>query len=88
MFKQGFYSRISEYSKQYSGKVLFGKIIRCTISNFLLANHAETAYLSFRDGELFNDVRLVQWLREKVVVHTFLGLSKAGLLRQPSCRNY
>ena len=39
---------------------------------YLLANPAETAYLSFRDRELSNDVQLVQLRRRKVVVHTFL----------------
>ena len=41
---------------------------------YLLANHAETAYLSFWDRQLFNHVRLVQFRRRKVIVHTFLWL--------------
>ena len=55
---------------------------------YLLAHPAETAYLSFRDRELSNDVRLVQLQRRKVVVHTFLGWSQAGLLRRPLYRYY
>ena len=37
-----------------------------------MANPAETAYLSFQDRELSNDVPLVEFQRRKVVVHTFL----------------
>ena len=55
---------------------------------YLLANPAETAYFSFLDQELSNDVCLVQVRRRKVAVHTFLGWSQAGLLIQRSCRNY
>ena len=54
---------------------------------YLLANHAETAYFSFRDRELSNHIRLDQLRRGKVVVRTVFGLSQAGLLRQPYCRN-
>ena len=39
-----------------------------------MANPAETAYLSFRDRELSNDVPLVEFRRRKVVVHTFLWM--------------
>ena len=38
---------------------------------YLLAHPAETAYLSFRDRELFNVVLLVQVRPRKVPVHTF-----------------
>ena len=38
-----------------------------------MANPAETAYLSVRDGELSNVVQLVEFWRRKVAVHTFLG---------------
>ena len=55
---------------------------------YLLANPAETAYLSVRDRKLSNTVRLVEFRRRKVTVHTFLGWSQAGLLRPPSRRNY
>ena len=37
-----------------------------------MANPAETAYLSFRDRDLSNDVSLVEFRQRKVVVHTFL----------------
>ena len=43
-----------------------------------MANPAATAYLSFRDRELSNDVQLVQVRWRKVVVHTFLGCPKPG----------
>ena len=46
-----------------------------------MANHAETAYLSFRDRELSNDVRLVQLWQRKVVVHTFLWVVTGHCLR-------
>ena len=36
-----------------------------------MANPAETVYLSFRDWELSNNLRLVQFRRRKVAVHTF-----------------
>ena len=39
---------------------------------YLLANHAETAYLSFRDRELSNNVWLVQVRPRKVAVHTLV----------------
>ena len=48
---------------------------------YLWANHAETAYLSFRDWELSNDVWLVQLRRRKVVVHTFLWVVTGHCLR-------
>ena len=37
--------------------------------------------LSFPDRELSNKVRLVQVRPRKVVVHTFLGLARARLMR-------
>ena len=48
---------------------------------YLLANPAETAYLSFRNRELSNDVRLVEFRRRKVVVHTFLWVVPGHCLR-------
>ena len=39
---------------------------------YLLANPAETAYLSIRDGKLSNAVRLEEFQRRKVAVNTFL----------------
>ena len=53
-----------------------------------MANLAKTAYLGVRDGSLSNAVRLVEFRQRKVGVHTFLGWSKAGLLRRPLYRNY
>ena len=41
---------------------------------YLLARPAETAYLTFQDRELSNDLWLVEWPPRKVVVHTFLGV--------------
>ena len=54
-------------------EVVRQKIKRAVIF-YLLVNHAETAYLSFRDRELSNNVRLVQFWRRKVAVHTFFGV--------------
>ena len=48
---------------------------------YLLAHPAETAYLSFRDRELSNDVQLVEVRRRKVVVHTFLLVVPGHCLR-------
>ena len=45
---------------------------------YLLANPAEIAYLSVRDGELSNAVRLVEYWQRKVAVHTFLGVVPSG----------
>ena len=55
---------------------------------YLLANPTETAYLSFRDRELSNDVLLVQVRPRKVSIHTFFGLAQGRLMRPPSCRNF
>ena len=52
----------------FSAKKLRAKIV------YLLANAAETAYFSVRDGELKNAVRLVKFRRRKVAVHTCLGV--------------
>ena len=41
---------------------------------YLLDNPAETAYLSVRDGDLSKAVRLVEFRRRKVAIHTFLGV--------------
>ena len=46
-----------------------------------MANPAETAYLSFRDRELSNDVRLVEFRRRKLVLHTFLWVVPGHCLR-------
>ena len=46
-----------------------------------MANPAETAYLSFRDRELSNDIPLVEFRRRKVVVHTFLWVVPGHCLR-------
>ena len=46
-----------------------------------MGNPAETAYLSFRDRELSNDVPLVEFRRRKVVVHTFLWVVPGHCLR-------
>ena len=46
-----------------------------------MANPAETAYLSVRDGKLSNAVWLVEFQPRKVAVHTFFGVvpSRAAL---------
>ena len=67
---------------------VFRQEIERDVIFYLLANPAETAYLSVRYQELSNKVRLVEFRPRKVAVHTFLGLSQAGLLRRPSYRNY
>ena len=43
-----------------------------------MANPAKTAYLSVRDGQLSNAVRLNEFRQRKVAVHTFLGVPKPG----------
>ena len=53
------------------------KIKRAVIF-YLLANPAGTAYLSVRDAQLSNAVRLVEFRQGKVAVHTFLVCSKQG----------
>ena len=65
-----------------------GKKLKELYFVYCLANPAETAYLSVRDRELCNAVRLVEFRRRKVAVHTFWGWSQARLLRRPSCRKY
>ena len=60
--------------------VFWQKIKRAVIS-YLLANPAETAFLSFRDEELSNHAWLVQVRQGKVVVHTFLGMAQARLIK-------
>ena len=67
---------------------VFRRKIERAVIFYLLANPAETAYLSVRDEKLSNAVRLVEFWRRKVAVHTFWGWSQAGLFRRPSCRNY
>ena len=56
---------------------------------YLLGRPPETAYLSFRDRELSNDVRLVQLRQTKVVLHTFLWVVaghclRAGIIESPN----
>ena len=46
-----------------------------------MANPAETAYSSFRDQELSNDIPLVEFRPRKVVVHTFLRVVPGHCLR-------
>ena len=53
--------------------VFWQKIKRAAIF-YLLANLAETAYLSVQDGELSNAVWLVEFRPRKVAVHTFVGV--------------
>ena len=55
---------------------------------YLLANPAETIYLSVRVGQLSNAIPPVKLWRRIVAVHTFLGWFKARLLRRTLCRNY
>ena len=57
------------------------KKIKRAVIFYLLANHAETAHLSFRDWELSNDVWLVQLRRRKVVVYSFLWVVTGHCLR-------
>ena len=45
-----------------------------------MGHPAETAYLSFRDRELSNDVWLVEFRQRKVVVHTFLRVAPGHCL--------
>ena len=82
-------------SRAASCRLVERKIPKFSCKNFpklwfvyLTAYPAETAYLSFRDQELSNDVQLVQMQPRKVVIHTFFGLSEPRLIRWPSCRNY
>ena len=50
-----------------------GKNVKELYFVYLLANYAETAYLSFQDQGLSNHEQGVQVRQEKVVVHTFCG---------------
>ena len=47
-----------------------------------MANPAETAYFSFQDRQLSNNVSLFLVWPRKVVVHTFLGFAQARLIVQ------
>ena len=61
---------------------LSSELSLCSCKNFYLLSHpAETACLSFRDRELSNDVRLVEFRRRKVVVHSFLWVVPGHCLR-------
>ena len=62
---------------------VFSQKIKIAVIFYLLANPVETAYLSFQEQELSNLKQLVQVRQGKVVVHTFLGLAQAGLIRPP-----
>ena len=60
---------------QSSKNVLFSaKKLKELYFFYLLANPAEIAYFSVRDGKLSNNVRLVEFWPRKVAVHTFLGV--------------
>ena len=52
-------------------KVFSQKFERAVIF-YLLANPAETPYLSVRDGKLSKAIQLVEFRPRKVAVHTFL----------------
>ena len=70
-------AQLSEIFLSYCAKNLKSCIF------YLLAHPAETAYLSFQNQELSNDILLVQVRPRKVAVHTFLGLAQARLIRPP-----
>ena len=53
---------------------VFRQKIKRAVIFYLLANHAETAYLRVQDWELSNAVWLVEFWRRKVAVYTFLGV--------------
>ena len=53
---------------------IFRQKIERVVIFYLLANPAETAYLSVRDGELSNAVRLVDFRQGKVALHTLFGV--------------
>ena len=53
---------------------VFSQKIKRAVISYLSANPAETAYLSRQDEELSNGVRLVEFRRRKVAVHTFFGV--------------
>ena len=67
---------------------VFRQKIERAVIFYLLANPAETAYLSVRDQELSNALWLVEFRQRKVAIHTFFGRSQAWLLRLPSRWNY
>ena len=72
----------AHYKAQSTDIFLFsGKKSKRAVTFYLLANHAETAYLSFRDRELSNNKWLIQVQPRKFAVHTFLGLAQARLIR-------
>ena len=76
---------LEAHHKAQSSEVFWQKFKRAVIF-YLLANPAETAYFSFWDQELSNDIRLVEYWRRKVVVHTFLWVVtdhwiRAGMIK-------
>ena len=52
----------------------FQQKIKRAVIFYQRANPAETPYLSVRDGELSNAIRLVELRPRKVAVNTFLGV--------------
>ena len=53
---------------------VFRQKTKVAVIFYLLANPAETAYLSVVDRELSIAVRLVEFWSKEVAVHTFLGV--------------
>ena len=58
--------------------LFFGINLRELYFSYLLANPAEIAYLSVRDGELSHTAQLVEFRGRKVAGHTFWGCPKPG----------
>ena len=78
----------AHHEAQSSEFFLFSaKKIKRAVIFYLLANPAETAYLSIRDGELSNAVRLVEFRQRKVVVHTILGVGQIWTACDARLRN-
>ena len=71
---------LEAHHKEQSSEIflIFSQKIKRAVIFYLFANHAETAYLSVRDGELSNAVRFVEFRRRKVAVHTFGGGPNPG----------
>ena len=57
---------------------VFIQKIRRAVIFYLLANPAETAYLSVRDGKLSNAVRIVEFRQGKVCSSHLVGLFPSG----------
>ena len=81
--------RIIKLNQTKFFQVFLQKIQRAAIF-YLLAHPAETAYLSFRDQELSNDVPLVEFRRRKVAVHIFLWVVPGHCLHAGfmECHNF